>query len=147
MSAPTLDGYLAFLRGVAGIGADVLPDNSPIISESYQVALENVYQGIVALGPVSYRNAVYNYATDYLINWAIDTPPSEFFSRLRKNYGLNYFTGGLTTGGSDQGTSGNIQISDALRGLNVGELTQLKTPFGRAYLTIAQPFAHVWGIT
>lgn len=146
-SSPTLAGYIDFLRNTAGIGADVLPDNSPIILQSYQVASENVYQGIASLGTVTYSLAVYNYATDYLISWAIDTPPSEFFTVLRSRYGLNRFSGGLTTSAGDQGTSGGVQISDSLRGLNVAELQQLKTPFGRAYLAIAMPFAAVWGVS
>lgn len=76
---PTPAGFLAFLRGTAGIPSTSLPASAQIIPGSLTVALDTVNLTLAQASPQIYTLAVYNLATDRLINFAMDQPNQNFF--------------------------------------------------------------------
>lgn len=168
-SAPTLAGYQTFITnvmgvptaafGVAGLGA-------PIIAYTFQNALAWVNTDIaIVCGSQSfggwsvYAEAVYNLAGDYLVNYAQDpTPPYVYptgnpdglgyFAYLRKTLNINNFLTGVVTSSSDEGTSQSLIVQEAMKNITLADLQNLKTPWGRRYLAIAQQAGPtIWGIS
>lgn len=140
-------GFLAFVRGVAGIDAAALPDASPAISAAYTYAIEVTNLFIAVLSTPIYDLAVYNLGTDYLLNWAPDNPPSTFFTDAREAMGLNSFVAGVVSSSADESTSEALLVPDAFKNFTLSDLQNLRTPYGRAYLAIAMKFGTLWGIT
>jgi len=130
-----------------GIPSGVLPDDSLMLTYALQVALLIVNQAINAASPTIYTLAVYNLAGDNLINYAQDTPPSTYFADLRKSYGVNNFVGGVVNSASDEGTSSSYDVIDNLKNLTIGQLQNLKTPYGRQYLAFASQVGTNWGLS
>lgn len=162
-TGPTLTGYLAFLRDVAGIPVPALPDNAPVIPISLSVSLGIVNMqlqcvgyvptailaqaGLPTNGPTIYDLACYNLATDRLINFAPDQSGSTFFADLRSSFSINTFVAGVIASTFDQGTGQTMVVPDAMKGLTLSDLQRLKTPYGRQYLEFAQAAGDLWGIT
>lgn len=140
-------GFLYFLRNIAQVPTAALPDTSAYVLFAYSAAVDTVLLQIQIAAPKVYDWAVYNWATDALINWCPDIPPSTFFADARRLYGVNNFIGGIATAAADQATSGSLTVPESLKNLTVGDLASLKTPFGRAYLEIAQKYGSNWGIS
>jgi len=70
-----------------------------------------------------------------------------YFTQARLGFKLASFFPGVVGSAGDQGTSVGVDNPDFMRGLTLYDLQLLKTPFGRAYLAIAQKAgAAVWGI-
>lgn len=174
LGAPTLAGYTSFIRNVMAIDSTVLPDNSVYIPWSYQVSLRWVntnLQVVFAFGPFGatppdgidpnypslYALAVYNLAGDNLVNYAQDVTPLvpvagsdlPYFVNLRAGLKIDSFTAGAVSGTSDEGTSVSIAVpKEIAEGLTFANLQQMKTPWGRAYLGIAQSFGpSIWGVS
>lgn len=168
MTQPNVGYYLdPFIRGVMGITADVLPDNSPVINFSYNVALMFVNPALRCVPgcpPGSsddvtiYALAVYNLAGDRLINFAQDQPgapnvkgskpPMPYFQWARKQFNLNGFVSGAITSSSDNGTSASFDVPQWAKNLTVSQLSNLQTPWGRTYLGIAQSYGPtIWGLS
>lgn len=160
---PTASGYLEFIRNIMGISSALLPDNSPVIGYSYNIALATVNEQLQAIKAPSdpyysiYALAVYNLAGDRLINYAPDldgspvipgsNPPLKYFAYSRKQYQLNSFVSGVVQSTSDESTSVSLVVPKALELLTIGDLQNLKTPWGRQYLAIAQDTGTDWGIS
>jgi hypothetical protein len=144
---PNLADYTLFLRNYVGIGAAYLPDNSFWITGTLRVGETMVILELAAFDGFIYTLAVYNYATDRLINFAIDQPGASFFADRRQALGLNNFSPGLITSSSDQGTSQSMEVPDWAKNMTMGDLALTKTPYGRAYLAIAQNYGTIWGLT
>lgn len=160
---PTLAGFLAFVRGVMRIDAKHLPDNSPWLTYAFAVALAIVNPAlrIVALpqtdaagvalntgGFTIYSEAVYNLAADNLINYAQDQQGFSYFTRLRKKLNIGGFVSGIVQGSSDEGTSVSLVVQEAAKNFTLMNLQQLKTPYGRTYLGLAQSYGPTtWGLT
>lgn len=150
---PTLAGYVYFLFNIAGIPTAALSSTAPIIAFSFNYAMDKTYKLLACLPnydpsqPTLYAQAIYNLATDNLINFAPDTPPSTYFADLRKNMGLNSFIAGVISSSSDQGTSQSLDIPNFFKTLTLSDLQLMKTPFGRQYLAIAQSTGPLWGLT
>ena len=144
---PTQAGFLAWVRSVMGVTTAQLPDTSPAIYYAFTVAMALVNPQILLASPIMYELAVYNLGGDNLINWAQDTPPSTFFVDQRKAYNTFNFIGGTISSSSDEGTSDSIATVDALTKLTVGQLQNLKTPWGRQYISIAMSVGTNWGIS
>lgn len=147
MPIPTLAGFLLFIRNVMGIPTAALPDTDVQIGYAYNVAISTVLLEIQIADPLIYMLAVYNLAADNLLNWASDQPGQTFFATARKSYGLNSFVAGVVSSSADNSTADSFQIPTALQGLTLGDLQNLKTPFGRQYLAWAQKYGTLWGIT
>jgi hypothetical protein len=151
---PTLAGFQAFIAGVMGIDPLYLPPDSPAIGWAYTVALMDVNPDLALIGSPSgapmqtsmYALAVYNLAGDNLINFAPDQPGRTYFAELRKSMGISAFAAGVVTSASDSGTSDSLAVSDALHNLTLGQLQNLKTPYGRQYLALAQNAGTMWGL-
>lgn len=145
---PNLADYLLFIRQNCGIGSLYLPDSSLWITTTFTVATTMVNAAIAAFNAALYTIAVYDYGADRLINFALDVPGQSYFSDLRRSLGITGFSPGLITASSDQGTSQSRELPDWVRHMTLADLQLTKTPYGRAYLSIAQAYGStVWGLT
>jgi len=144
---PTLADYLTFIRNVMGIPSSALPDNSPVITMSFDVALEIVNLTLNQMSSVIYTLAVYNLAGDNLINFAPDQPGSDYFSTVRTSFNSTGFMAGVVGASEDEATSQTLLTPEAMKGLTLADLQNLKTPWGRQYLAFAQSYGTLWGIT
>mgnify|MGYP003341841371 CR=1 FL=1 len=59
---------------------------------------------------------------------------------FRSAYQLKSFVSGVVSFAGDEGTQSTLTVPEALKGLTIGNLQNLKTPYGRTYLQIAQDF-------
>ncbi len=161
---PSLSGYLTFIRDVMGITEEVLPDDSPWIGGTYNVAVNRVnpaikrFRNADAAYPTPYALAVYNLGGDRLINFATDlpgaenvpssNPPMPYFEYTRERMKINTYVGGTVQASSDNGTSVSLVVPEAMSNFTLGDLQNSKTPWGRAYLAIAQEYGPSgWGIS
>lgn len=144
MEGPTLSGYLAFIRDIMGIDTTILPDNSPVIEFSYNFALNICTDLLIKIpqipGQFLYITAVYNLAGDTLLTYAVDQSGQTFFKQAQQKYQLKTFVSGVVSFAGDEGTQSTLTVPESLKGLTIGNLQNLKTPYGRTYLTIAQDF-------
>ena len=144
---PNAVDYTVFIRSVMGISTAVLPDDSAAITFSLAVALELVSLDLQTISPTMYALAVYNLAGDRLLNYAQDlpdapdiqgsNPPAPFFAAARSSYKINSFVAGVVKSAEDESTGESLQINE-IQQLSLMDLQNLKTPFGRTYLQIAQ---------
>lgn len=117
------------------------------IVATFQIALRTVNRAL-AIASEIYDFAVYNLATDRLVNWAPDIANQTYFSDLRRDMKLEAPSLGVKTSGSDQGTSSSLLNPEFMRQLTLADLQTLRTPWGREYIGIAQSFgSDVWGLT
>lgn len=72
---PNPTDLTAFLRTQAGIPVAALPDDSPYIPDALQLALNTTNADLAIAVPNLYVLAVYNLATDRIINWCPDQAP------------------------------------------------------------------------
>lgn len=144
----TLAGFTAFLRDIVGITPLNLPCASPVIVFAYDFSIATVNLAIQQASCIVYDAAVYNLATDTLINYAPDQiGRPAYFAKLRKGYGINSFVAGVISAGADETTSQSILVPEFFKNLTFSDLAELKTPYGRAYLAIAQKYGTLWGLT
>ena len=74
----------------------------------------------------------------------------QFFviARGKMGYNVTAFQPGVIGSTSDQGTSASYATPDFMRGLSLYDLQLLKSPFGRAYLALAQRYGPAaWGLS
>lgn len=155
---PNLTDFLAFLRGVVGIETAYLPDNSMAVVYAFQTAMATVSPDLVAIPsfPVTPQNpqpwttyavAVYNLGADRVINFAPDQDGRTFFADMRKDLGINTFRAGVVASSGGTGNSQSTLNPEFMKGLTMGDLQNMKTPYGREYLNIAQQIGPLWGLT
>lgn len=155
---PTLAGFQTFITTVMGISSGNLSPTNPVIAFVYNLAINMVNLAIDHLPnadptqPTMYAVAVYNYAGDALIQLAQDatpsfTPPLSYFVELRQMYGLNSVPTGMISSSGDQGTNSSYVVPDFAQTLQLMDLQQMKTPYGRMYLSIAQNYGTLWGLS
>ena len=166
VSCPTLAGFQDFINNIMGIDPLNLPPSQPVIAMAFQMAVDTVnpdlrlvgarlYQPSVVLPAYSlYSVAVYNLAADFLINWAPDVPkqgqdPDKgFFAQLRKRWKLDNWAAGVVATTTDASTSTALEVIDAAKNFTMSDLQNLRTPYGRTYLGIAQKYGPtIWGIS
>lgn len=145
---PTFEGFLGFVRGVMGVPVTAITDDSLTLRCCYDAALElvNVGMGLCRL-PTIYTNTVYNAGASLLLNYGNDTPPSTYFTDMRKKLGIGKLVTGLMSSASDQGTSGSIVIGEALSNLTLGDLMMMQDPYGRQVIAVLMELGPVWGYT
>lgn len=169
---PTLAGFLIFIRGVMGITDVVLPDNSPVIPMALAVSMAIVNRSLKAIaipdadaagvmlnsgGQTIYGLAVYNLAGSNLLAYAQDLPeaaavkgskpPQPFFEWARSQWNINGFISGVVQSSSDEGTSVSLVVQEAAKNFTLANLQQLKDPYGRQYLALAQSYGpNTWGM-
>ena len=151
-TVPTFDGYTTWVRTIMGVPDTILPDDSPYLIISFDMALETVNLYLDIASAILYTQAVYNLAGDFLVNIAQDDPTlpppdNTYWSNLRTTLGLNNFIPGLINATNDEDTSAAILTPLGLQNLTLGDLQNLKTPWGRMYLQIAQSVGSMWGLT
>jgi|APCry1669192062_1035393.scaffolds.fasta_scaffold00554_4 hypothetical protein len=152
---PTVTGFQSFIYNVMGIDPLVLPSDSPVIGWAFQVAMMIVSPDLAIVATANgttpatslYELAVYNLAGDNLVNYAQDQAGRTYFADLRASLKINAFAAGVVTSASDAGTSDSLAVPESLKNLTLSDLQNLKTPWGRAYLAIAQRYGTLWGLT
>jgi hypothetical protein len=165
----TLTGFQWFIQNVMGISQDNLPPTTPVVAFAFNVALGvvNPYLALATIPNTTSANysqtmydlAVYNLAGDLVINYAADAPDAPiyntrpdgtqftFFDYLRFKWGIGNFQAGVVGNTSDVTTSVGLEVIDAARTFTMGNLGNLKTPYGRTYMSIAQSYGTLWGIS
>jgi hypothetical protein len=157
---PTLAGFVSFIRQYMGIPSTVLPDDSQYIADAFWFAMTvcNQYLAIVGNADPSgatntyYAWAVYNLAGDCLVRLAQDDPTlpppnNTYFADLRKTLGVNSFQPGIVQSTSDNGSSVSFMIPDWYKNISLADQMLLGTPWGRAYLALAQAYGPtIWGL-
>lgn len=144
---PTLAGFQWFLYNVLGVTESQLPPAAEIINYVFSTALARVSIVIQQVSPTEYTTAVYNLATDLLINFAPDQGAQTFFKDLRTKFGIGKFIAGVVSSSGDEGSSTSINVIQSLNNLTILDLNNLKTPYGQQYLGISQQYGTVWGIS
>lgn len=168
VNEPSLARFITFIRTIMGIDTTVLPDGSAVIPIALKVALALVNQDLRQVTgqlcppiddhPISmYVWAVYNLAGDNLLNYAQDLPdaaivpgsdpPAAFFANTRRVWNVNGFVSGIIQSASDNGTGESMVVMDAAKNFTLGNLQNLKTPYGRAYLALSQDMGSIWGVS
>lgn len=148
LGPPTLAGYTQFLYQTVNIPTTALPSTSFNIQLSYALALDIVSKWLCAMASDVYTIAVYNLATDRLINFCPDVPGSNYFATERTKFNINQFVAGVIQTTFDQGTGETMVVPDWAKGLTLMDLANLNTPWGRQYLALAQQIGPgVWGLT
>ncbi|EOW6510864.1 hypothetical protein ACOZXQ_000584 [Cronobacter malonaticus] len=140
---PDLAGFILFIRNIVKVDAYTLPDDDPAINLAWTMSQDWVNRQIACISPALYSQAVYNLGASFLLNFG----PENVFGPLREKMGINNFTAGVISASSDETTSQTREVSDALKNLSLAELQQLKDPWGRWYLAIAQQYGDLWGLT
>jgi hypothetical protein len=140
-----------------GVTTDQLPDSSEYFLFAYAVALEIVNRDIRVASCLMYTLAVYNLGGSNLINFAQDPngappvanskPQLPFFAYSRSQWKINSFVSGVIQSASDESTSESMVTQKAFENLTLADLQYLKDPYGRQYLSIAQRYGSLWGIT
>lgn len=149
---PSLAGFVAFIATGMGITTTQLPTNSSYIQLAYDTAYALVNRALAYVpspqtSPSIYAQAIYNLAGDTLINIALDVPGQTFFADQRRAYGINTFVGGVIQSTSDEGTSESMVVPDFAQLLTLANLGQVKTPWGRAYISLAQSYGLIVGVS
>ena len=169
MTLPTLAGFQWFIANVAAIDPSNLDPNSPVVSFSFDIALGIVNPQLALVGipnttSANYAQsmfdlAVFNLATDIVINYAVDPPTAPivttrpdgteftYFDYLRFKWGIGNFQAGVVANVSDVSTSTGLEVIEAAKTFTMGNLQNLKTPYGRQYMAIAQSYGPLWGLT
>ena len=92
--------------------------------------------------------AVYNLGVDIIYNVAQDQVGQTFFAAARKTWNIYGFVSGVISNANDEGTGASLVVPDSLSQLSLADLQNLRTPWGRAYLAIAQKWGpDLFGIT
>ena len=150
---PTIAGFQWFIANIMGITSAQLPTTAGVIAFAYNMAYNTVNPALACMPnantsePTMYATAVYNLAADLLINFAQDTPPSTYFKDLRASFGCNSFVGGVISSTGDEGTNQSMTVPEFANTLTISQLQNLKTPYGRIYLGIAQAYGPLWGLS
>lgn len=111
-------------------------------------AMTLVNRAIELASPFQYAMAVYNLATDRLINYAPDIPDQTYWQDVRKDMNISTPAVGTVTASADQGSSVTVVSPEFLKTLTLADLQMMKTPWGREYLGIAQAFGpNLFGLT
>ena len=178
MPGPTLSGFQFFIENEMDIDVDVLPLNSPYPPLALAVALAIVNPALVCVsipstdsagvslnagGGSIYNLAVYNLAADNLVNYAQDLPDAEpvegsvspqnpdglpLFAWMRYQFNINGFVPGVISSANDETTGDSYVVQEAAKYFTLKDLQNLKTPWGRTYLSLAQSYGPTpWGIS
>ena len=89
---------------------------------------------------IVYVMAVYNYGMHKLLKIGQDQSGQTFFTTQRANFNLLSFKAGPVASSADQATSNTLVTPDFLKGLTMGDLDLLLTPWGREYLDYSQSY-------
>jgi hypothetical protein len=152
MTYPTdpanITDFVWFLQNVVNVPPAALtttPVTQVDVTTAWAVACETVDRFINIHSPLYYNLAMYNFAADYLINWCVDQECQTWFEDLRKKLKITSFVGGTVASTADESTSTSLNVPKNLEGLTFFDLQNLKTIYGRTYMSIAEKFGDIWG--
>lgn len=143
----TRAGLLAFIRSSMGISSVYLPDNSTDIDNAFALSQEQVALEIQPVSQLLFDQATYSLGGHILVKYASDQTGQTFFSNLRTQYNINGFVAGVVNSASDQGTGEGLTVPKFFDEFQMSDLDNVKTPWGRDYLAIAQKMMYNWGIS
>lgn len=147
-SPANITDFVWFIQNEMRVPAEALAAN-PVtqadVITAWAVACATVNTLINVHSPIYYNLAMYNFAADYLFQNCVDQECSTYWLDERKKWRTSAFTAGVVAGTADLTTSATIEVPDNLKDLSLFDLQQLKTPYGRAYMAIAQKFGDLWG--
>jgi hypothetical protein len=144
-----LSTYIASWTGSAGtvLPTPVAPVESasaaawsPYLAWAFTGALGVTLIPPVDMPPILYVTAVYNYGMHKLLKVGQDQAGQTFFTTQRANFKLLSFKAGPVGASADQATSQTLVTPDFLKGLTMGDLDLLLTPWGREYLDYSQMY-------
>jgi hypothetical protein len=139
-------GFVQFIRA-AGIDSASLPDASTYIDAALALSIEIVYEPMASASPLMYDQAVYNLGMSTLVETAPDQTNKTTFFDLRKSFNINGFVPGVVQSSGDEGTYSSMLVPDFFKNLTFADLQYIKTPWGRAYMAIAQRVGSLWGVS
>lgn len=146
-TTPTLVGFTAFCRNVAGITEAVMPNDDP----GFQIALDVGVAWIpCVLRQVScaiYTYTVYQWGVSWLLQWQNDQEGQDFFTKMRASYGVNNLVAGVISATADESTSDSLTVGRALSDLDLVSLQEIKNPFGRAAVATLMSLGPLWGLS
>jgi hypothetical protein len=144
---PNTTDFYTFLTGVAGIDPLALPSDAPVITYAFNVAIATADLNMAAFAGNLYALAVYNLGADLVINYAPDQPGRQYFLDLRQSFGINTFVPGVISSSSNSPTSQGTLNPEFMKTLTMGDLQNMKTPYGRTYLNFAMQSGTIWGVS
>lgn len=145
-SAGTVSGTTAVTNAILPGDRVQVVDVSPLAYQGPQVGPKSV---VVTATPdtthFQYVLASNPGAATLLTGAAVE---ETFFAQLRSKLNLGIFAPGVVSNASDVSTSTGLNNPKFMEGLTLENLQLLKTPWGRAYLAIAQRLGpNVWGLS
>lgn len=156
---PSLNGFYTFIQTVMQPPNTFDPAVSLQVRYAFEFALQWVNPELVQVPSIPmatslYAMAVYNLAADTLIAWQPDSSDAPIFAEglpywayLRKKYNVLAFVPGIIQSTSDEGTSSSYLLPESYSGYTIANIQNTKTPYGRAYLGIAQSQGTLWGLS
>ena len=151
-STPTIEGFVNWIQNIMGVPVAALPVDSPYITLAYNISASTVNLYLGCVSGLLYTQAVYALGGDILCNIVQDDPNAPppyntYWADLRASLGVNNFTPGMINAANDEDTSAAILTPASLQNLTLADLQNLKTPWGRMYLSIAQSVGTLWGLS
>jgi hypothetical protein len=145
-----LQGFADFLTNNVQVPVKALA--VPVVSDymvgaAFEVAKCTVDPIIQRVSPIYYTMAMYNFATDWLINNAVDLDCETYWEKLRAKWNINGPISGVVESTADESTSTSLKVPEVFNNLSPFDLQLMKTPWGRAYMGIASKFADIWGVS
>ncbi|VWB07228.1 hypothetical protein [Burkholderia lata] len=141
--------YIATWSGTTGTVTPVpVAAVSTASAQAYSPWLQWAFIGAMAvtlipppcMPAILYVMAVYNYGMHKLLKIGQDLSGQTFFTIQRQNFNLLSFKAGPVASSADQATSSTLVTPDFLKGLTMGDLDLLLTPWGREYLDYSQQY-------
>ena len=113
---------------------------SPYLQWAFDVALDITLTPPPGMPTILYVLAVYNLGMHQLLKIAQDQPGQTFFASQRTAFNMLAFKAGPVISTADQSTSTTLLAPDFLKGLTIGQLGLLNTPWGREYLDYSEMY-------
>jgi hypothetical protein len=141
--------YIATWNGTSGtvlpvpevaVEAATAAAYSPYAAWAFAAAVAITLTPPSCMPPIEYVMAVYNYGMHKLLKIGQDQAGQTFFADQRAAFKLLSFKAGPVGASADQATSQTLVTPDFLKGLTMGDLDLLLTPWGREYLDYSQAY-------
>lgn len=146
-TTPTLVGFTAFCRNVAGITEAVMPNDDPGFQIAFDVGVAWIPCVLNQISPAIYTYTVYQWGVSWLLQWQNDQDGQDFFTTMRSRYGVNNLVAGVISSTADEATSTSLTVGRALSDLDLVSLQEIKNPYGRAAVATLMSLGPVWGLS
>jgi hypothetical protein len=163
----SIPDYVNWLITFVGVPAEAMPPDpldNQYVTASYWIAYATVNMKILQANPWEYRRALYNLGMDRLVSFAMDPvplppgypmspvtgpdgQPLPYWAGLQQQFKVNGFVPGVVIATADESTSQTLSELEAYKNMTLGDLQNLKTPWGRTYMAIAQSVGNLWGLS